>query len=543
LFPSDDQPVNASPLAEGPAHFRAILVEAGVVPERIGLEGVPPIWWLRVGEALCVQGWKLHLSSRFDAVPELLAKVVPLLQHRETTFKVAGSIAVARAINGGDAGLSQVGKIVTIYPVGDEDAVDLGNALTDLLRGFSGPVIDNELRLAPDAPVYARYGSFRRVQRTKIGVYISVVEDADGNLVPDLRSLAMHRVLGILNPFPKAVESSLGPLVDGRFLIVGPMAETRHSKVVIGVDVDAGDTCVLKVVKRHAAIGPSGWDATYWLKHEWSVLKALHHTGAVPQPLAFYEDVDRAVLIMERIQGRTLLSYAAARAYDPVRQEELAAVAARLTSLVQEVHAAGFVLGDLTPMNIIVEPNNALRLVDLERASREGAAWSFAFTSGYTAPSLITSRTVSRAHDLYSLAATIYHLVTGTNLAAVPQYDRLLRCGGMLAQPWSQIVGDLLAATPSTAVCVLRDTKEQLEDLANAGAPNDPSSRRNSPHLARPLETADPLDADLPLSTILIADLGCKHCRTCGSRQHGSRSLDQSPSLYAGGAISRPLHG
>ena len=185
-----------------------------------------------------MQGWKLHISSRVDQVPDCLARVLPLLREVGVPFKLAASPVVARALNAGEFGEEQVGKIVTIYPDDDAQAAALGERIGKLLQGFPGPAIDNELCVVPGAPVFARYGGFgEHMIRSKLGNNVAVVTDPDGKLFADVRWTAMDKILRVNSPFPAAQRSNVGPLIADRFLVVGPLSVLGHGKVSIGVDI------------------------------------------------------------------------------------------------------------------------------------------------------------------------------------------------------------------------------------------------------------------------------------------------------------------
>jgi hypothetical protein len=482
--------------------FRAILLDAGFPAQDIRLEVDPPALWLSVGEPARRQGWKLHVSSRTDRVQDMIACAAPVLRGRLAPFKVAASMAKVELLNSARGGHSQVGKVMTIYPPDDREAVVLGELLAHELNGFPGPVIDNEIRLSPAAPVYARYGSFdNRKQRTKLGNEVRVIEGPEGELVPDRRTIPMHRALNVPSPFPTGVESSFGPLLEERFLIVGELVTTGHSVIYVGVDLDAGESCVLKVVKRHAGIDRLGRDYADRLDHEWQLLRSLGRLAAVPRPVAFFQNADHAHLVMETIDGETLFEHA--REWEPHAipwQIGRVRLVTQLLGHVRELHAAGVVLGDLSPTNILVEPTGALRIIDFEGASGPGRTsppTSFG-THGYSHPRLFDGTTAAPEHDLYSLAAIIYYLVTGTDLSRIPQADELLRRGNLLDHPWRAIVHALVGVSPATVSAVLEDVERSLRAMLN-GVP------WRSPTL---LDGAEDRDGDLATLRRQVAELG-----------------------------------
>lgn len=423
------------------------LVSLGFQPEKIHSDGLEPATWLFVSATTLHQGWKLHVSSRSDRFPGTLSAIAPVLRERGTCFKIPASEELCRVINNGEGGSFQVGKMITIYPDSTSEAVAIAKQLALALDGFPGPVIDNELRISPRAPVYARYGSFSsRTRRTKLGITMPILMDTSGQSVPDLRSVPMHRVLELESPFDGACECTPDGLFDGRFLSVGQIAETFHSRVHAGVDLEVGRECVLKYIKRHAGVDRCGRDSAERMQHESVMLSRLSDLDHIPKVYGFAEDSDWAALALETIKGDTVLE----RGRQRPGHEFTILLLQQLLGLLQDCHQRNIVLGDLSPANLLIEPSGKIRLIDLEFASELGApAPRYFGTKGYTCPDLLAGAVPEFVHDYYSVAAIVYYLVTGVELASVPNSDVLLRAGDNLPPAWRHTVAELLTGTAS----------------------------------------------------------------------------------------------
>jgi hypothetical protein len=62
------------------------------------------------------QDWKLHASADPTSAEAVLRRALPVLLAEDAGFKVVTSVPQLALLNNGMAGLSQVGKFITVYP-------------------------------------------------------------------------------------------------------------------------------------------------------------------------------------------------------------------------------------------------------------------------------------------------------------------------------------------------------------------------------------------------------------------------------------------
>ena len=128
------------------------------------------------GAALPEQGWKIHVAARVDDAATMIERVSPWCLERRVGFKFLRSPRAVLAANSKSAPRASSGKLVTIYPVDDEQFGQLVPALADVLAGTPSPYILSDLRIGA-GPVFVRYGGFRPLE----------CRDAAGALVPAIR--------------------------------------------------------------------------------------------------------------------------------------------------------------------------------------------------------------------------------------------------------------------------------------------------------------------------------------------------------------------
>ncbi|MGW4910291.1 DUF3043 domain-containing protein [Streptomyces sp. NPDC004270] len=141
-----------------------------------------------------------------------------------------------------------------------------------------------------------------------------------------------------------------------------------------------------------------------------------------PAVVAIYDlipitpDDDAVYIVMELVEAPSLAQILERERALPERR--VARLGLGALQALNEAHAIGLVHRDVKPSNILVLPGDKAKLVDFgiahavddTRLTRHGVAGS----TGYMAPELFEGNSPSPAADLWSLGATLFHVVTGT---------------------------------------------------------------------------------------------------------------------------------
>jgi serine/threonine protein kinase len=114
---------------------------------------------------------------------------------------------------------------------------------------------------------------------------------------------------------------------------------------------------------------------------------------------------------MEYVEGGPLSKQTSTT--NPLAWERAARYAADVADGLDEVHAAGLLHRDLKPHNILWDRHrDEALLADFGLAAYVHQACTLSGTAGYLAPELLEGR-ASPKTDVFALAATLFHLVTG----------------------------------------------------------------------------------------------------------------------------------
>lgn len=423
-----------------PSHIQAcILAHCGPATDwhvEPGSERRPEWLVLRHERArLRTQGWKLHITASIASAEAVLARALPLLLAEEISFKVAASLQILAELNRGEAGLSQIGKFITIYPGDDAQAIRLARALDEAIRGLRGPAIPSDRPLTPGSLVYYRYGGFaQQYLQTRAGALVLAITAPDGTLVPDRREAFFCPPEWAVDPF---VSAGVAPaltepptLLNERYVIMATLHVSPRGTVARAVDIRAPRRCVLKRAGGAAQMQADGRDACDNLRHEAAVLRCLAPDPRFPTVFDLFSFDDDLILVLEDFTGQTLTQYieTATGQGRLLPNAHLLTWARELADTLAHIHAKGFIYRDLKSTNLIVTPEGRLRLIDfgITHTPHSSVRPYGLGTRGYTSPQSAALAAPSIADDIYGFGALLYYLATGAEPAQAPRPFHLL---------------------------------------------------------------------------------------------------------------------
>jgi len=243
---------------------------------------------------------------------------------------------------------------------------------------------------------------------------------------------------------------------------------------------------------------PEGSTATARFGREARVAATVSH----PNLVAVYDtgvDDTGPYLVMELVDGPSL-------ATADVAPERVARIGAEVASALAALHGAGVVHGDVKPGNILL-PHGGAKLTDFGVArsaddtmtlTQPGMTFG---TPAYAAPETIAHGERSAAGDVYSLAATLHELVTGSRWNDARASTQVMAPGG-----WSRILPPALSANPAERPSPAA-MAESLAALHSGGSPmaaTTPMSARGAAPI-RPATTATSRDASSARRIAVVA--------------------------------------
>jgi len=218
---------------------------------------------------------------------------------------------------------------------------------------------------------------------------------------------------------PAVAELEIGSLVGGRYLVEYLLGRGGMGAVYFARDRLAGDAPVaLKSMQIEIANPERQLQAVQQFRQEAQLLSALDHPGLVKVHNYFWEN-ERYYLVMTYVAGKTLLEKIRERSR-PFAVDQVVEWTRQILDVLDYLHQCKppVIFRDLKPGNLIVNQDGRLFLIDfgIARILTEGETTN-AFLKGVGSPDYCPLEQyqgggTDQRTDLYSLGATMYHLLT-----------------------------------------------------------------------------------------------------------------------------------
>lgn len=200
-------------------------------------------------------------------------------------------------------------------------------------------------------------------------------------------------------------------LLHDRYQIVRILGQGGMGAVYLAYDQSLATQVAVKINRS-----PSPKAASQFIS-EARLLATLRHPN-LPRVIDYFQEGGAQFLVMDYIAGEDLKERTERTGIPPVQQ--VLAWAAQLGSALSYLHRQSppVIHRDIKPANLKLSPQNEVILVDFgiakateaNQATTTGAA---AFSPGYAPPEQYGGARTGAYSDQYSMAATLYHLLTG----------------------------------------------------------------------------------------------------------------------------------
>lgn len=222
----------------------------------------------------------------------------------------------------------------------------------------------------------------------------------------------------------------IGSVIDGKYKILNKIGQGGMSVVYLAMNERANKQWAVKEVRKD---GIENFEAVkQGLMAETELLKKLNHPS-LPSIVDVIEEEGTFLIVMDYIEGKSLGSIL--KEYGAQSQEDVVDWAKQMCDVLSYLHSRQppIIYRDMKPSNIMLKPDGRAMLIDFgtarefkEKSTEDTTCLG---TQGYAAPEQYggCGQTDART-DIYSLGATMYHLITGHNPGKPPYEMYPIRC-------------------------------------------------------------------------------------------------------------------
>ena len=216
----------------------------------------------------------------------------------------------------------------------------------------------------------------------------------------------------------------IGSIIDGKYKILNKIGQGGMSVVYLAMNERANKQWAIKEVRKD---GVKDYEVVrQGLIAETDILKRLNHPH-LPSIIDVIDRDDTFLIVMDYIEGKALDYWLKKEGAQP--QERVVEWAKQICDVFGYLHSRKppIIYRDLKPANVMLKPDGQIMIIDFGTA-REFKETSIEDTSclgtqGYAAPEQYGGHGQTDARtDIYTLGATMYHLLTGHN-PSLPPYE------------------------------------------------------------------------------------------------------------------------
>ena len=277
----------------------------------------------------------------------------------------------------------------------------------------------------------------------------------------------------------------VGRTLKERYRIYDRLGSGGAATVYLGRDSESGQMVIVKLVHGHLVndrfMGR--------FQREIELLQAIHNPYVVTLYDWALEEFDPetnqnlSYIIAEFIEGHTLADVIDTRG--PLSEPDGLEIARQIALGLVDVHAAHIVHRDIKSQNIMITPENMVKIIDFGIAKGQGqatltASAHFAGTLYYAPPEqILEAHGVDHRADIYALGVVLYEMLTGSLPVKAREFGTVASriISGKLdpitgvSDPVAALVTQMLALKPDARPSSASEVVQRIEAILGSKKP------------------------------------------------------------------------
>jgi serine/threonine protein kinase len=217
---------------------------------------------------------------------------------------------------------------------------------------------------------------------------------------------------------PVPASGNVAPPAFGRYRLIRRLGSGCYGEVWLADDLFLNEAVALKFLNEIFTGDAASLDD---LKREVRTLRRLSHPNIVRVHDLVY-DRKHTAIVMEYIDGHTLAELVANSPHGALQEVDIDVWLPQFGSVFDYLHRSEHIIhSDIKPLNLMVTTTGRLKVADFglavtlaETSMHSTQAGSRAGTIAFMSPQQLRGSRPAIADDIYSLGATLFHLLTGT---------------------------------------------------------------------------------------------------------------------------------
>lgn len=291
-----------------------------------------------------------------------------------------------------------------------------------------------------------------------------------------------------------------GAILEGKYRVQRLLGEGGMSRVYLVEDLAGTRKWALKLTKNTADIQSTQQDQYNKFLKEVAILTTLKHPS-LPVIEDYFPYGSQYCIVEEYIEGESLDEHVK---HNLPSEADVLGWAITVCDVLQLLHKNDIIFRDLKPGNLILTKTGTIKMIDfgIARYYKHGKAVDTELlgTPGYAAPETYGRAQSDARSDIYSLGATMHHLLSGVDPQDKPfHFEQLSKLRTGISVAANSMIMRMLETKPHDRYTTVTEVRRQIESVRSVLSSSPHGSSYSS--AAGAASSAPPAPAPLPPQT------------------------------------------